>query len=48
MLGELLRPGRAGWLTLATAVIAIIAAMVALSRSAALTSGDPPVVSPQR
>ncbi|HEU4363773.1 MAG TPA: DMT family transporter [Mycobacterium sp.] len=46
LLGEVLRPGRAGWLTLAVAVVAMVAATVALSRSEAVTSRDPAVVSP--
>jgi drug/metabolite transporter (DMT)-like permease len=37
MLGEVLRPGRAGWSTLAVAVLVMIAATVALARDEAAT-----------
>lgn len=48
LLGEVLRPGRAGWLVLVVAVIAMIAATLALSRSEAAVSRAPTVAPAQR
>jgi drug/metabolite transporter (DMT)-like permease len=40
LLGEVLRPGRAGWLTLVAAAIAMIVAIVVLARSSAAATRD--------
>ena len=41
VLGEALRPGEAGWLTLIVAVAVMIVATVALARSEAATASRP-------
>jgi threonine/homoserine efflux transporter RhtA len=41
VLGETLRPGDAGWLTLVVAVAVMVLATVALARGEAATAGEP-------